>query len=196
MSKSREDLTSKVFGRLTVIEFSGDGWLCLCSCGKTTVVRACNLKTNTRSCGCLKREMLLSNNVTHGRTNTPEYRAWFATVQRCTNPKHPYWPRYGGRGISVWPRWRKFENFFADMGLKPSPSHSLDRVDVNSGYCLANCRWATPKQQASNTSLSIQLSHNGKTQVASAWSEELGIPRSTIYSRIRRGWSPDAVLFK
>jgi hypothetical protein len=86
----------------------------------------------------------------HGMFGTPEYWAWSSMIQRCTNPSNPAFHNYGGRGITVCKRWRKFENFYADMGPRPSPSHTLDRIKNNRGYSPSNCRWATWKQQAAN----------------------------------------------
>lgn len=95
--------------------------------------------------------------LTHGHTarpagayrTTPEYRSWMGMVQRCTNPKAEKYPLYGGRGIGVCERWRKFEHFLQDMGSRPD-GMTLDRIDPNQGYERGNCRWATPKEQAAN----------------------------------------------
>lgn len=86
----------------------------------------------------------------HGMTRTPVYRAWVAMLQRCTNPNLPGYSEYGGRGITVCERWRDFVNFNADMGAKPTPKHSLDRIDNNGNYEPDNCRWSTPKEQINN----------------------------------------------
>jgi len=94
--------------------------------------------------------------VTHGMFGTPEHTAWAQMIQRCYNPKHPAWSRYGGRGITVCHRWRKFENFIADMGPRPQgksrvySQYSIDRIDNAGNYEPGNCRWATRSQQNKN----------------------------------------------
>jgi hypothetical protein len=98
-------------------------------------------------------ESLVSRSVTHGQTvggYTPEYRAWLKMRERCLNPNTEMFPAYGGRGIKICERWKSFENFYLDMGRKPSRNYSLDRVDVDGDYEPGNCRWATANDQARN----------------------------------------------
>jgi hypothetical protein len=90
--------------------------------------------------------------VKHGMSGTPEFVAWTSMRQRCGNPRCRRYANYGGRGISICERWRAFENFLADMGRRPSPDHSLDRIDNDGNYELGNCRWATRSQQQRNKS--------------------------------------------
>lgn len=90
---------------------------------------------------------------THGLTNSAEYRVWASMIQRCQNPKSQRFSSYGGRGISVCERWQKFEGFFADMGVRPSPEFSIDRIDNDEGYSKENCRWATRSQQQKNKTI-------------------------------------------
>lgn len=118
-------------------------WLCQCDCGKLVSPRGSNLNLGkAMSCGC--------RTVKHGMHSSPEYRAWIQMRMRCTKPHHPDYHHYGGRGITVCSEWATFEQFYTDMGPRPSPKHSIDRIDNEQGYSAANCRWATATQQVNN----------------------------------------------
>lgn len=151
------------YGRLVVIEYAGSRkgqreWRCRCDCGTEGVWPTIVLRTGTtRSCGCLRQEMLLARITKHGLSKTPAYSSWKGMVHRCTNPKHSSYGEYGGRGIIVCDRWNPhagglFENFLADMGERPS-GKTLDRIDNDGDYEPGNCRWVTPARQAANRRL-------------------------------------------
>lgn len=129
--------------------------------------------------------------ITHGHSrngrHTHAYSAWHAMHQRCRSSASHYY-RYSGRGIIVCERWRRFENFLADMGEPPSPKHSLDRINGDGDYEPGNCRWATPKEQMRNMSRNNLLTWRGKTQTLVEWGEELGVKPNTLLYRLRRGW--------
>jgi len=167
-------------------------WTCRCDCGGMTAAWGPHLhRGNTASCGCIKREHLAklsAAKVTHGRTHTVEYRIWGGMIDRCTNTKGKDWANYGGRGITVCERWRSFENFFVDMGLRPSPKHSVDRIDNDGPYAPGNCRWATPKVQCGNSRQNVLYAYAGRTKPLCDWADESGINRITFYWRFKQGW--------
>ena len=129
------------------------------------------------------------HSTTHGMTNSPEFVAWKNMRNRCYDPTSISYPNYGGRGITVCERWRdSFENFYSDMGPKPSPKHSIDRKDNNGNYEPNNCRWSTKKEQAlnkRNTVLGV-LSDGSRVTVEEA-AGILGLNENTIRTRIHLG---------
>lgn len=131
---------------------------------------------------------------THGKTGTPEYKAWGAIIQRCRNEKDRRYKFYGARGIYVCERWMSFENFYADMGDRPSEKHSIDRIDNDGPYAPENCRWATRREQYLNRRGLHIISVNNESHCVSEWARRSGISRNTIFDRLARGWSEqDAV---
>lgn len=198
----------EAFGRLTAVRnvgrhpHGGEKWECKCACGSKTFVRHYALLSgHTTSCGCSRRESMRRaglRNKKHGecspKRRRPEYSAWCAMRNRCRNPRNRAYSRYGGRGITVDPRWESFERFLADMGTRPSPHHSLERVDNDGPYSPANCIWATRKQQARNRRRMRKVTAFGRTQLVCEWAEEVEIPQVVIGSRLAHGWSPERAL--
>lgn len=164
------NLAGRRFGKLLVVERANRPknsryawWTVQCDCGKRYAVSGAALRAGQRSCGCVK-----AKRVKHGHTaidplhpdrdrHSPTYRTWRAMIARCTNPRDPHWPKYGGSGITVCKRWLTFANFLKDMGERPL-GHTLDRYpNKRGGYKPSNCRWATPAQQAANRETTVEL---------------------------------------
>lgn len=194
----RLDIVGKRFGKLVATKElpREDGmrkWLLICDCG--AVVEALQ-KTfcsggKKRSCGCDN----VHKQVNHGMSKRREYRAWHNMRSRCTNPNTPLFEAYGGRGISVCERWlRSFEDFFSDVGPRPSSRHSLDRVDVNGNYEPGNVRWALPETQGRNKRENHIVTVKGRRMTLADAVEISPVPYNTVLYRLKRGWKiEDAV---
>lgn len=156
------DHTGQRFGKLVVTERCGSvgagkaAWACRCDCGKTTVVSGDHLRCGkTKSCGCriAERNAEVRGTHLHARKGlkSPEYGIWESIKKRCLNPRDQAYSRYGGRGIRICDRWRDdFQAFLSDVGVRPTPEHSIDRIDNDGNYEPGNVRWATKSEQARN----------------------------------------------
>lgn len=124
----------------------------------------------------------------HGMASTPIYKRWHAMKERCSDKaKGKTRKTYYERGIRVCERWSRFDNFIADMGMPPNASASIDRIDNDGDYTPSNCRWATRKQQANNTSANRIIEFNGESRTISEWALVIGIKPNTLQYRIKRG---------
>lgn len=130
----------------------------------------------------------------HGKTGTPEFNAWQAMHARCSNLRCKSYKNYGGRGIKVCRHWATFENFLDDVGERPSAKHSLERKDNAGDYVPSNCVWATAQEQANNRRSNVWLTCEGRTQTLQQWADELGTTHTTLYMRLRRGWTVEKAL--
>lgn len=182
-------LVGRRFGRWTVLSRAGSNnqcksrWLCRCDCGVEKVVSRPGLRAGSRSCGCLTLEII----TTHGASKSPTFRVWTQMNRRChgVNPDR----NYHGRGITVCDRWRhSFENFFADMGERPSVSYSLGRIDNDGNYEPGNCRWETQTQQCNNKRDNHRYTWRGETLTIAQWGLRAPIPYETLRGRLYTGW--------
>lgn len=184
---------TRLFVRGRLLERSPQGsvmWLCVCDCGNLVKVRSASLRNgNTRSCGCLAREISIANgkaNVKHGMTKSPEYKSWCSMKERCYREADPHYHDYGARGIVVCDRWiNSFENFYADMGPRPEGT-TLDRKDNDGPYSPENCRWATHIEQANNKRNNNRFEYQGVSRSLSEIATLTGIPQPTLWSRLNR----------
>ena len=176
------NLSNRKFAKLTAIHDAGctkQGkrlWFCVCDCGKyLTTVGAALVSGNTTSCGCAL--------GTHHQSYSSEYGIWKGMIQRCTNSKSRAFKWYGGRGITITKQWLKFENFLSDMGPRP-PNLTLDRINNSKGYFPSNCRWASRREQSSNTRRNRYVEFQGEKITFAELSRRTGIHRRTLAGRI------------
>lgn len=199
-----QDLTGQKFGRLTVVCRAEDGngkspstkvrWLCRCECGNEIAVRHyALLRGNTKSCGCLSKEIHSKQN---GLSSTRLYNVWRGIKKRCYNKNNHAYENYGGRGIYMCDEWRNnflsFYNWSIQNGYKEGLT--IDRIDNNLGYSPENCRWVTSKAQANNTRSNHIVEYDGKRLTLTQWSEKTGISRDVIKRRLLIGWSAEEAL--
>ena len=186
------------YGRLLLVDdegLSNSKHRCLCDCGNTVFVVLNHLKSgNTKSCGCLRRELTSKKFRKHFWKGTSEYNSWVLMRDRCNNKLNKNFVSYGGRGICVSEEWNDFLVFISDMGEKPASGYTLDRIDNNGNYNSKNCRWATRKEQSRNRNITKRISFNGESKTIGQWSEDLNIAYHILYKRLWRGWSADRAL--
>jgi hypothetical protein len=184
------------FNRLTVIDIAGRRnsrviWKSVCDCGNEVLCSSYDLRSgNTTSCGCAQIDAVRKMATTHGgaANHKSEYSSWCSIKTRCYNEKSSSYNDYGGRGIVMSDDWAgDFSKFYADMGDRPSKSHSIDRIDVNGIYCKENCRWATAKEQANNKRNTIMLKLGAERRTLSDISKEYAVLPKTLINKIKRG---------
>lgn len=188
----KSDYVGQTFGYWTVKEWVDGKWLCTCKCGTEKRQTSTRLKLGESfSCGCARRDGTFKGVTTHGLRDHYIYGIWHNMKVRCYRESNHAYKRYGGRGIKVCDRWlESVENLYADMGDRPTPSHSLDRINNDGNYCPENCRWATDAEQSRNTSANRLLTYKGKTMCLTDWANHLGMSNATFRDRLdRRGWS-------
>lgn len=204
MVRTLKDLTDQRFGRLTAIcrierpitAKYGTYWRCNCECGNIIVARADQLTHKIKvCCGCSHKPRA----QTHGMAKTPEYKAWKAMKTRCFNEAFKSFEHYGGRGIKISERWlQSFENFYEDMGPRPTPTHSIDRINGNGNYEPENCRWATKSQQSYNRKCAKKVVFQGREMSleAAIIESKTTLSGALIRHRMLTGWSADDALLR
>lgn len=192
----------KKFNRLTIKNgnvFNGpDGRPIVdvvCDCGTEITIGVYGLvRGDIKSCGCLRSDtsklMAIARNTTHGNSNHDLYQIWTGIIKRCTNPRHKAYSMYGARGITVCDRWKaSFEDFVSDVGDRPSPNHSIDRIDNDAGYSPDNCRWATQTEQCRNTRRNRVYEINGEEKSLVEWCAIYNAKYGRVIDRLEKlGW--------
>lgn len=171
-------------------------WLCRCACGtERPVDRAHLVRGASSSCGCASAAKTIARSTTHGGSKNPAFGNWIAMRRRCHDPQFRSYDEYGAIGITVCDEWRgSFAAFIADMGERPSPKHTIDRIDPSLGYFKGNCRWATPSEQSANRRSVLQFTIDGETKVLAEWCRHFGVPYSRAYMKLRQGCPITAAL--
>lgn len=199
MFNLRKDYSGQRFGKLLAIRPVGKAknrnilWECKCDCGNICVISQSNLINQGKQCSECSQKQRAKSSVTHGMSKTPTYKTWCCMIARCENPNDSRYKDWGGRGIKVDQRWKSFENFLADMGVKPE-GKSIDRINNDGDYTKGNCKWSSNKEQSYNRRSNVLLIAQGKTLTLHEWSVITGIDEETIRARVKRGWTHEKAL--
>lgn len=207
-SIAQTDVTGQRFGQLVAVSRAVQyRWRCMCDCGREVEPLIYDLLNgHTRSCGCLHRETCRANGLARlrhgdcvglrqGGKLPSEYHSWVEMIRRCGDPNRINFADYGGREITVCARWRDdYQAFLTDMGRKPTPTHTIERVENSLGYEPGNCVWATPTEQANNRRSNVILEWDGREMTAAQWARHLGFPPQTLRRRILEGWTVERAL--
>ena len=208
ITKIVEDLTGRIFGKLKVLHIgeraknSHIQWLCECECGNEKLILGSSLRSKrTNSCGCYRSQEAKRNNTknktTRRKINPMEYVVWQSVKQRCYDSKCVSYEYYGGRDIKVCDRWlESFENFYEDMGERPTDKHKLGRLDIQKNYEPSNCKWTLKTLRLNIGKNSRYLTVDGETKTMKEWSIISGIRYGAIKDRVNRGWEHKEAIFK
>lgn len=197
MRKRIDIVRGQKFNKLTILEEVAQRsgcrvFRCQCDCGNIKdIMMAHVIRSLIVSCGCHRRQI----HTKHGMQNSREYSTWENMIQRCTNPKAEKYYLYGGRGVTVCEKWlESFQAFYEDMGTRPNNT-TLDRLDSDKGYYKENCKWSTPREQATNVRVfNHYIKNNDVIKTIEEWLVELNIDRNLFKSRIARGLGYKAAL--
>ena len=191
-----QDLSGQKFNCLAVIEHAGRNhagkhiYLCKCDCGKTVILRGEDVKSgNTKSCGCLRRQMTIDKNYKHGYAHTPMYNVWLGIKERCLNPNNSSYKNYGGRGITICDDWMDYKNFHRDMAPTYKTGLTLERIDNEKGYCEDNCIWADRNVQGNNKRNNHFIRFKGEVGTISQMARKYDLHPSIVQGRLYKGWS-------
>lgn len=197
------DLTNCRFSKLLALyrtnNKSPDGsfiWMCRCDCGSNVEVASTILRKGYKNmCDVCRIENIRLGKISHNMSTTNTYKSWIGMKDRVTNKNHIHYKNYGGRGITIYEKWiNSFENFYKDVGDRPSLKHTLDRIDNDGNYEPGNVKWSTKKEQMRNRRNTIFLSYEGVVKSIDDWCEQLNIKKHLVYSKIRSGWDKEKIL--
>ena len=171
-------------------------WLCRCVCGREVRVPSDKLILGR------KKSCAIAGHIWRGPPREPgvtalyrsEYNSWRSMMGRCFDQRQHNYANYGGRGIGVCERWLGFSNFLEDMGSKPTPWHTIERLDNDRGYEPGNCRWATRKEQSRNQRRSVYIELGGRRELLIDACGRYGLPLGLVYGRLKNGWSIETAL--
>ena len=197
----KDQMVGKKYGLLQVLSIAEiknkaqhKAYLCKCDCGNQKIIIGASIRAGrSKSCGCLSRQSQFtsSRTIKHGQSRSKTYQIWIGMKNRCADySKGKTRKNYYDKGIKVCKEWQIFENFYNDMGQCPE-GMTIERIDSNGNYEPLNCKWATPKEQANNTSANHLVEYDGKRQTISQWAEQLGIKPNTLTYRLKRAFTAD-----